>query len=136
MPTLEFGSTDIAATAQTLVNTIDKGIICFYGPMGTGKTTLIKAMLENLGATDVGHSPTFGLVNEYHDTRGKLLAYHFDFYRINSLEEALDIGLEAYLDSNAYILIEWPGRIEPLLPTNHRKVSLQFIDENTRRIHF
>ena len=111
-------------------------IFCFYGPMGIGKTTLIKAMLQHLGAVDLGNSPTFGLVNEYHNAQGQLVAYHFDFYRINSLEEALDIGFEDYLASDVSIFIEWPEKIEGLLPEDYHRVSLYFVDENTRRIEY
>ncbi|MEM1260569.1 MAG: tRNA (adenosine(37)-N6)-threonylcarbamoyltransferase complex ATPase subunit type 1 TsaE [Bacteroidota bacterium] len=111
-------------------------VFCFYGPMGAGKTTLIKAMLQHLGAVDTGSSPTFGLVNEYHKANGKLVAYHFDFYRIDALEEALDIGLEDYLASDVYIFMEWPEKIEPLLPEDYYAVSLYFVDETTRRIEY
>ena len=111
-------------------------VIGLYGQMGTGKTTLIKAMLQHLGAVDSGSSPTFGLVNEYHNANGELVAYHFDFYRIQSLEEAMDIGLEEYFASDAYIFMEWPENIEPLLPEECHKVFLYFVDENTRRIEY
>jgi len=104
--------------------------------MGTGKTTLIKAILEHLGTADSGHSPTFGLVNEYHDANGQLLAYHFDLYRIESEEEVYDMGFETYLDSGAYVFIEWPERIPTLLPEDAVHLRLQLIDENTRRIEF
>ena len=114
----------------------EKRILCFYGPMGAGKTTLIKAMLQHLGAVDTGNSPTFGLVNEYHDNQEHLLAYHFDFYRIQSLEEAMDMGLEDYFASDVHIFIEWPQNIEPLLPEGHTKVHMYFVDENTRRIEY
>ncbi len=111
-------------------------VFCLYGPMGAGKTTLIKAMLQHLGAVDQGSSPTFGLVNEYHNSDGELVAYHFDFYRINSLEEALDIGLEDYFASDVPIFIEWPENIEALLPEDYHSVSLYFVDETTRRIEY
>ncbi|WP_420601286.1 tRNA (adenosine(37)-N6)-threonylcarbamoyltransferase complex ATPase subunit type 1 TsaE [Flagellimonas sp.] len=110
--------------------------ICFYGQMGAGKTTLIKALVKELGGTDQGSSPTFGLVNEYHDQNGKLLAYHFDFYRIENEMQALDIGLEDYLYSNTWKFIEWPEKIESLLPQEAVSVYLHFIDENTRSIEF
>ena len=84
--------------------------------MGVGKTTLIKSLIKQLGAVDSGNSPSYGLVNEYHNANGKLVAYHFDFYRIESEEEALDMGIEEYFNSNAYIFIEWPEKIAKLLP--------------------
>ena len=93
-------------------------------------------MLQQLGAVDAGSSPTFGLVNEYHNANGDLVAYHFDFYRIQSLEEALDIGLEDYFTSDVHIFMEWPEKIEPLLPEEYHKVFLYFVDENTRRIEY
>ncbi|MGD1947630.1 MAG: tRNA (adenosine(37)-N6)-threonylcarbamoyltransferase complex ATPase subunit type 1 TsaE [Croceivirga sp.] len=136
MPETLFNLEDLNGIAQTVLSEISEGAICFYGDMGAGKTTLIKAMLQYLGAEDIGHSPTFGLVNEYHNKKGERIAYHFDFYRINSLEEALDMGLEEYFTEDVYIFIEWPEKIEPLLPEYYHKVSLYFIDEITRRIEY
>lgn len=104
--------------------------------MGAGKTTLIKSLLEELGAVDKGHSPTFGLVNEYHNSEGELLAYHFDFYRINNEEEVFDMGLEEYFEADVWIFIEWPEKISNLLPPDHQKIQLQFVDEKTRSIEF
>lgn len=123
---------DIAHIAESLIN--KHRVFAFYGAMGAGKTTLIKALLNALGAKDVGHSPTFGLVNEYHDIANQLLAYHFDFYRIDSLEEALDMGLEDYFLSDAYLFIEWPERIAPILPDDYCSVTLSFINDQTRHI--
>lgn len=136
MPNIEFSFQNIDGIAKDLIAEIKEKTLCLNGEMGTGKTTLIKAMVKELGAVDAGNSPTFGLVNEYHDTQGHLVAYHFDFYRINSPEEALDIGLEEYFASDAYIFIEWPEKIEALLPEECHKVSLYFVDENTRRIEY
>ena len=110
--------------------------IAFYGEMGAGKTTLIKAMLRELGAVDTGHSPTFGLVNEYHNAMGELVAYHFDFYRLESPEEALDMGIEDYFDSDCHFFMEWPERIGSLLPEDIAHVHLYFVDEKTRRIEY
>jgi len=111
-------------------------VICFYGNMGAGKTTLIKELVKELGGLDQGSSPTFGLVNEYHDKNEELLAYHFDFYRIADEIQALDIGLEDYLSSKVWLFLEWPGKIESLLPKEVVSVYLCFIDENTRSIEF
>ena len=86
--------------------------------MGAGKTTLIKAILKEMGAIDSGSSPTFGIVNEYHNKDGELLAYHFDFYRLNDETEAYDMGLEDYLSQDCYIFIEWPEKIPSLILVN------------------
>ena len=104
--------------------------------MGVGKTTIIKAIIKELGAVDSGNSPTFGLVNEYHKANGELVAYHFDFYRIEKEEEALDMGIEEYFNADAYVFIEWPEKIPNLLPENHQKIHLHLIDENIRLIEF
>ena len=108
--------------------------------MGVGKTTLIKEIIKVLGATDSGSSPTFGLVNEYADETGELIAYHFDFYRIEDESEALDIGFEDYLASGKWILIEWPERIPSLLPTDSYTLKMHFVDKiehfNDKNIRF
>jgi len=111
-------------------------VFCFYGAMGTGKTTLIKKLLANVGATHTGNSPTFSLVNEHYNASGEVLAYHFDLYRLETEEEAYDIGIEDYFKSNAHLFIEWPERIPNLLPEGHLAVTLQFIDDTTRIIEF
>lgn len=91
-------------------------IICFYGPMGAGKTTLIKAVCEQLGVTDSVVSPTFAIINEYSDGNGNPI-YHFDFYRINKIEEVYDFGYEEYFYSTqGTCLIEWPELVEDILP--------------------
>jgi tRNA threonylcarbamoyladenosine biosynthesis protein TsaE len=120
--------------AKTLIEESRGKQLCFYGEMGAGKTTLIKALVKELGAVDSGSSPTFGLVNEYHSSEGKLLAYHFDFYRLEDETEALDMGLDDYLNSNAWIFMEWPEKIKSFLPEDVVSVFLQFIDEKTRSI--
>lgn len=111
-------------------------VVRFHGEMGAGKTTLIKAIVQELGGIDLANSPTFGLVNEYHDENNELLAFHFDFYRIENELEALDLGFEDYLNSNVWLFIEWPEKIESLLPEDAVSVYLHFIDENTRSIEF
>ena len=136
MPKIEYSLDNLGLVVKMLLSNAPNDTFCFYGSMGAGKTTLIKALVKELGAIDSGNSPSFGLVNEYHDSEGSLLAFHFDFYRINSLEEAMDIGLEEYFESSAYTFIEWPEKIEPLLPEEYLKITLSFIDENTRRIEY
>ena len=107
-------------------------LFAFYGQMGAGKTTLIKAICQQLGVTEEVNSPTFAIVNEYEGTRGPI--YHFDFYRINRPEEALDFGLFDYFDSGNPCLMEWPECIEPLLPDDTIKITITVIDENTRKL--
>ncbi|KPM33323.1 ATPase, UPF0079 family [Croceitalea dokdonensis DOKDO 023] len=127
---------DIPDISEFILRKTEDNVYCFHGQMGVGKTTLIKAMLQGLGAKDAGHSPTFGLVNEYHDVHGQPLAYHFDFYRIHSEEEVYDMGFEDYVNRGAYVFIEWPERIPNLLPEDAVHIKLQLVDENTRRIEF
>jgi tRNA threonylcarbamoyladenosine biosynthesis protein TsaE len=99
--------------------------------MGAGKTTFIKYICRTLGSDDVITSPTFSLVNEYHTTNGDKI-YHFDFYRINNIEEALDIGLYDYLDSNSYCLIEWPEKIGELMDGQSSAIEIKV--NNDQRI--
>ena len=104
----------------------DHTIFAFYGKMGSGKTTFIKAVCEELGVEDVITSPTFAIVNEYHSTTGPI--YHFDFYRIKKLEEVYDMGYEDYFYSGRLCLIEWPELMEELLPDDAVRIH---IDEQT-----
>ena len=103
----------IKEIAQLLLETVNSKTILFYGDMGVGKTTLIKALVSELGGGQVS-SPTFSIVNEYAIKNG--LVYHFDFYRINEIHEVYDIGIEDYLDSKQWIFIEWPEKIREILP--------------------
>ena len=131
-----FNLSDIDTAAKRILEKVGAKTLCFYGEMGAGKTTLIKALVKQLGAVDMGSSPTFGLVNEYHDARDILLAYHFDFYRIEDETEALDMGLEDYLNSGAWLFMEWPEKIQSLLSEDSIAIYLHFIDENTRSVEF
>ena len=110
-------------------------VVAFYGAMGAGKTTFITALCKTLGVKDVVNSPTFTIVNEYRNGLGESV-YHFDFYRINRLSEAMDIGLYEYFDSGCLCLIEWPEMIEELLPEETLKVQILTDDANTRRLLF
>ncbi len=130
----EFKLNDIESVAKELIETASDKVVCFYGDMGVGKTTLIKALVKEIGAVDTANSPTFGLVNEYANIKGEPIAYHFDFYRLNNEMEALDMGFEDYLSSSAWLFIEWPEKIKSLLPADYVGVFLRFIDENTRSI--
>ncbi len=121
------------AAAQILQHNPDKRLFAFYGEMGAGKTTLIKKMCEALGVNDATSSPTFSLVNEYKTTSGDTV-FHFDFYRIKSNVEALEMGYEEYLYSGRYCFIEWPEKLENLLPQECSKVSLKVLANNEREI--
>ena len=110
------------------------GVVAFYGKMGAGKTTFIKALCEALGVEDVITSPTFAIVNEYTTSEGNPI-YHFDFYRIRRLEEVYDMGYEDYFyDPQALCLIEWPELIEELLPEDALRVSISEQTDGTRLI--
>lgn len=109
-------------------------VFAFYGKMGAGKTTFIKAICEELGVSDVITSPTFAIVNEYRSDEGGELIYHFDFYRIKKLEEAFDMGYEDYFYSGALCFIEWPELIEELLPENTAKVTIEEIEDGQRAV--
>lgn len=106
----------------------------FEGDMAAGKTTFIKALCETLGVQDVVSSPTFSIVNEYHSTAG--IIYHFDFYRLKNLQEAFDIGYEEYFYSGHYCLVEWPQKVEELLPETYIKIEIIATGENERIFSF
>lgn len=113
----------------------DSTIIALYGQMGAGKTTFTTAICEALGVNDNVGSPTFTIVNEYQSAAGDPI-YHFDFYRINKISEAMDIGLWEYFDSGALCLIEWPEMIEELLPEETLKVQIIADTPTKRRLIF
>ncbi len=115
--------------AQKLIPyTTEYKIWAFYGSMGAGKTTLIRKLCEKLNVNDNPNSPTFSIVNEYHTQKGDKI-FHFDFYRINSLQEAFDLGYEEYLYSGNICFIEWPEKIEPLLPEKYLKITIKVHDK-------
>jgi ATPase, YjeE family len=112
----------------------DRTVFAFHGSMGAGKTTFIKAICEELGVEDVINSPTFAIINEYRsETTGELI-YHFDFYRINKLSEAEDIGSSDYFYSGALCFIEWPEKIEDLLPGDVVNVFISESEDGTRAV--
>ena len=125
----------IREAAQEFINHIgNHRVFAFYGEMGAGKTTFIKAICEELGVEDVITSPTFAIVNEYTSNDGPI--YHFDFYRIKKLEEVYDMGFEDYFYSGALCFIEWPELIEEVLPEDAVKVSIKEEEDGTRSILF
>ncbi len=127
---------DINTAAKSVLHMIGKSrIICFYGSMGAGKTTLIKAICHELGVTDNVASPTFALINEYRDRNFNPI-YHFDFYRINKIDEVFDFGYEEYFyKTEGLCLIEWPELIEEILPTEEVcKISISSNNEGLRTV--
>ena len=126
---------DIREAARTFIDNIgNHTVFAFYGKMGAGKTTFIKAICEELGVEDVITSPTFAIVNEY-TVEGEVIC-HFDFYRIKKLEEVYDMGFEDYFYSGSLCLIEWPELIEEVLPDDAVKVSITEQTDGSRTVSF
>ena len=124
----------ISEAARQFVNAIgDRRIFAFYGHMGAGKTTFIKAICEELGVDDVVTSPTFAIVNEYTAADGTPI-YHFDFYRIKKLEEVYDMGYEDYFYGDGLCFIEWPELIDEVLPDDAVKVTIKENADGTRTV--
>jgi tRNA threonylcarbamoyladenosine biosynthesis protein TsaE len=124
---MEYSLEELESIAKYLIETNKQSKIwCFYGEIGVGKTTLIKIILKNLGVIDLVSSPSFSIVNEYQIANTQTV-FHFDFYRIKSIDEVYDLGFEDYFDSGSLCLIEWPEKIEKILQTEeHLKISLSF----------
>ena len=124
----------IHEAAKEFVKEMGEGkVFAFYGKMGAGKTTFIKALCEVLGVEDVITSPTFAIINEYTDGKGDPI-YHFDFYRIKKLEEVYDMGYDDYFYSGNLCLLEWPELIEDILPENVIKVTIEEQPDGTRKL--
>lgn len=111
------------------------GVWCFYGEMGSGKTTLIKNLCHNLGVVSITGSPTFSIINEYQLPQGERI-FHFDFYRLKNEVEAYDLGVEEYFSSGGYCFVEWPERVSTLIPQRHIDIKLEAMGGTTRRIEF
>lgn len=123
---------ELITIAEKLINAFpEKRVFAFYGKMGAGKTTFIQAICKYLGSTDNVISPTFALINEYQSAQNGPV-YHFDFYRINDISEAFDLGYEDYFYSSSYCFIEWPEKVEQLLPDDAVTVKLE-VDDNENR---
>lgn len=130
---LTYCQPDLPKIAQELLEKIPSKIWLFYGAMGSGKTTLINKIVGILSLADVANSPTFSIVNEYQSCKGKPI-YHFDFYRIKSEIEALDMGIDEYFFSGNYCFIEWPDNIENLLPLNAVAIYIDVNADGSRSL--
>ena len=132
---------NIREAARQFISQMDgRTVFAFYGQMGAGKTTFIKAVCEEMGVSDVITSPTFAIVNEYSVEPSTLhpsptTIYHFDFYRIHRLEEVYDMGYEEYFYSGSPCFIEWPELIEELLPPDAVRIAIEEQPDGTRRLH-
>lgn len=125
---------EIEKTAEAFIQLIgDKTVFAFNGNMGAGKTTFIKAICEKMGVNQTVNSPTFSIVNEYEAADGRII-YHFDCYRINKIQEALDLGAEEYLYSGHLCFIEWSENIAPILPDHLVQVNISETDNQARNI--
>lgn len=123
---------ELDTVAEAVINALDgRTVVAFDAPMGAGKTTLISRIAALLGAEDSVTSPTFAIVNQYEGTKHTI--YHFDMYRIERVEEALDFGSEEYLSSGDLCLVEWPEKIEPLLPDDTMVVRIEILSDTARR---
>jgi tRNA threonylcarbamoyladenosine biosynthesis protein TsaE len=127
----------IHEAAREFIKNMGKGhVFAFYGKMGAGKTTFIKAICEELGVEDVITSPTFAIVNDYTSTKDDSHIFHFDFYRIKKLEEVYDMGYEDYFYSGNLCFIEWPELIEEILPGDAVKVTITQNEDGSRTVEF
>lgn len=133
MKQIEIESIDeLDEVAETVISSLDgRSVVAFYGEMGAGKTTLISRIAAQLGADDTVTSPTFAIVNQYKGRDGSI--YHFDMYRIERTEEALDFGCEEYLSSGDLCLVEWPEKIAALLPEDMMRVTIEITSDDGRR---
>ena len=126
---------ELNKAAKEIINySGEQTIWAFYGEMGAGKTTLIRAIADQLEIEDNVHSPTFSIVNEYESLTDEVF-YHFDFYRIKKETEAMDIGIEEYFDSGDVCFIEWPQKIPSLLPCKHLKIEIVMTSHTGRKIN-
>jgi tRNA threonylcarbamoyladenosine biosynthesis protein TsaE len=114
----------------------NRTVFAFRGKMGAGKTTFIKAICEILGVSDTINSPSFAIINEYGSSTTGETIYHFDFYRINSIQEAVNIGAEDYFNSGSLCFIEWPEKVEPLLPDDTVWVDIVEQEDGSRTVDF
>nr|WP_314838801.1 tRNA (adenosine(37)-N6)-threonylcarbamoyltransferase complex ATPase subunit type 1 TsaE [uncultured Flavobacterium sp.] len=128
-----FSIDQLEEVAQQIIAQNPNKVILFHGEMGVGKTTLIKQLCTSLGVQGATSSPTFSLVNEYEASQNQLV-YHFDFYRVNKEEEALDMGVDEYLYSGHWCFIEWAEKIENLIPETHSAIHIVALADGTRKL--
>lgn len=129
LETMRFTTLQFLSFLKSHKNTV----YCFNGKMGAGKTTFIKSICEELGVKETVNSPTFSIVNEY-ETKEEKIIYHFDCYRLNKLEDALNIGAEDYLNSGNVCFIEWPQILSPILPVNTINVDIEEVEDGIRML--
>lgn len=130
---ITFSLEEIQQTAKQILEQNIKTVVLFHAGMGVGKTTLIKAIAKQLGVKDIASSPTFSIVNEYETEAGDTL-YHFDLYRINSEEEAYDMGIDEYFYSGNLCLIEWPEKTPNLIPLDHTTITIKQLSNGKRHL--
>ncbi|WP_242204667.1 tRNA (adenosine(37)-N6)-threonylcarbamoyltransferase complex ATPase subunit type 1 TsaE [Aestuariivivens insulae] len=129
---IKYDLDQVEDVANELITNVNSKVLLFQGEMGAGKTTLIKAIVKALGSQDEVNSPTFSIVNEYESNNG--IIYHFDLYRIKDIEEAYNFGIEDYLYSDGWILIEWPDKIKPILSEGFNEIELDIVSSAIRTL--
>ncbi|PIF01250.1 MAG: tRNA (adenosine(37)-N6)-threonylcarbamoyltransferase complex ATPase subunit type 1 TsaE [Maribacter sp.] len=134
MQKITYTENKINDVARQIIENAPHKLLCFHGQMGAGKTTLIRAIMKNLGVLGEANSPTFGIVNEYHDENGEPIAYHFDFYRLNDENEAFDLGIEDYLNSDIWVFMEWAEKVSSILPEDTVEITIEVVDKSTRTL--
>jgi tRNA threonylcarbamoyladenosine biosynthesis protein TsaE len=132
LKTINYQLKDINLAIDFILKNITSKTLLFNGAMGSGKTTIIKSLVNRLGSTDNVSSPTFSIVNEYKLKESTV--YHFDFYRIENESEALDIGIEDYISKNNWCFLEWSEKIPNLIPINVNYINFKVLEDNTRTI--
>lgn len=132
MTVYDYKLTELSDIAKQIINTSKNKVVLFYAEMGVGKTTLIKELVKQLGSDDAVSSPTFSLVNEYATPAGPV--FHFDLYRIEEEVEVLDIGIEEYFDSDSWVFVEWPEKIESFLPEDAQKIYIERIGSERNQL--